>query len=120
MHQLRTERGLSLRNLAKITYHGKTYLHELETGAKMPTPQAAQRVDDALQAGGELAVLAAVRPGIRRREFVAAAGLAAALPHTLLAHGRHVGNAVPGRLADRTARLRRLDNYLGGADTHQL
>ncbi|WP_266241897.1 helix-turn-helix domain-containing protein [Micromonospora lupini] len=120
MLKLRRERGLSLRDLAKLTYHGKTYLHELETGTKIPTPQAAQRVDDALQAGGELAALAAVRPGVRRREFVAAAGLAAALPHTLLAHGRHVGTAIPGRLADRTARLRRLDNYLGGADTHQM
>ncbi|MEW2382312.1 helix-turn-helix transcriptional regulator [Micromonospora sp. NPDC047707] len=119
MRQLRRDRGLSLRDLAKLTFHGKTYLHELENGIKPPTTQAAQRVDDALNAGGELVALAALRPTIPRRDFVAAAGLAAALPHTLLAHGRHVGAATPGRLAERTARLRRLDNYLGGADTHR-
>ena len=56
----------------------------------------------------------------RRREFVAAAGLAAALPHTLLTHGRQVGAATPRRLAERTARLRRLDNYLGGGDTREV
>ncbi|MFF5074115.1 helix-turn-helix domain-containing protein, partial [Micromonospora olivasterospora] len=120
LRQLRDERGLSLRDLAKRTFHGKTYLHELETGRKSPTMQVAQRLDDVLEAGGELAALAAIRPGVRRREFVAAAGLATALPHTLLAHGRHVGAATPGRLAARIARLRRLDNHLGGADTHHL
>ncbi|MGI5521027.1 helix-turn-helix domain-containing protein [Micromonospora sp. CA-259024] len=120
MRQLRTERGLSLRDLAKLTYHGKTYLHELETGAKPPTPQIARRVDDALHAGGELAALAATFHGMRRREFVAAAGLAVALPHTLLAHGPRVGATAVAQLAERTARLRRLDNYLGGADTRQM
>ncbi|GAA2190326.1 helix-turn-helix domain-containing protein [Micromonospora lupini] len=120
MRQLRRERGLSLRDLAKVTYHGKTYLHELETGAKSPTPQTARRVDDALQAAGELAALATTSPGIRRRELVAAAGLAAALPHTLLAHGRRVGTATSAQLIERTARLRRLDNYLGGADTREI
>lgn len=120
MRHLREERGLSLRGLAKLTVHGKSYLHELETGRKTPTPQAAQRIDDALDAKGELVALAAVRRGIRRREFVAAAGLAAALPHTLLTHGRQVGAATPRRLAERTARLRRLDNYLGGGDTREV
>ncbi|MBG6064941.1 transcriptional regulator with XRE-family HTH domain [Micromonospora ureilytica] len=119
MRQLRDAQHISLRNLAKITYHGKTYLHELETGMKTPTAQVAQRIDDALNAAGELVSLAA-QPTIRRREFVAAAGLAAALPHTLLGHGRHVGTGTARRLAERTARLRRLDNFLGGADTHHL
>ncbi|KAB1946096.1 helix-turn-helix transcriptional regulator [Micromonospora sp. ALFpr18c] len=119
MRQLRDAQRISLRNLAKITYHGKTYLHELETGMKKPTSQVAQRIDDALNAAGELVALA-TQPTIRRREFVAAAGLAAALPHTLLGHGRHVGPGTAGRLAERTARLRRLDNFLGGADTHRL
>ncbi|MFJ6196931.1 helix-turn-helix domain-containing protein [Micromonospora sp. NPDC092111] len=120
MRQLRDTRGLSLRELAKLTFYGKTYLHELETGAKAPTTAVAQRVDDALNAGGELVALGSIRATIGRREFVAAAGVAAALPHTLLSHGRQVGASAPGRLAERTARLRRLDNYLGGADTHHL
>ena len=29
MRQLRGNRGLSLRDLARLTFHGKTYLHEL-------------------------------------------------------------------------------------------
>ncbi|MEU7929577.1 helix-turn-helix transcriptional regulator [Micromonospora sp. NPDC049107] len=120
MRQLRGQRGLSLRELAKQTYYGKSYLHELETGAKPPTAHVARHVDDALHAGGELSALAATRQGIRRRVFVAAAGVTAALPQTLLAHGRHVGSGTPGQLAERTARLRRLDNYLGGADTRQI
>ncbi|MFG2054516.1 helix-turn-helix domain-containing protein [Micromonospora sp. NPDC048930] len=116
---LREECGLSLRGLARLTFYGKSYLHELETGAKVPTPHVARQLDQVLRAGGELVALATVRPGFRRREFVAAAGLAAALPHTLLSHGRQLGPATPGRLAERTARLRRLDNYLGGGDTRQ-
>ncbi|MGW5582211.1 helix-turn-helix domain-containing protein [Micromonospora chokoriensis] len=119
MRQRRDAQRVSLRHLAKLTYYGKSYLHELETGVKKPTAQVAQRIDDALNAAGELAALAA-RPTIGRREFVAAAGLAAALPHTALSAGNHIGPATAGRLAERTARLRRLDNFLGGADTHHL
>ncbi len=121
MRQLRQDRGISLRGLARRTFYGKTYLHELETGVKPPTKAVAQRVDDALGAEGELMALTAGGPAIGRRGFViAAAGLAAALPHTLLSHGRRVGAATPGQIAERTARLRRLDSYLGGADTHDL
>ncbi|TDC60339.1 XRE family transcriptional regulator [Micromonospora sp. KC207] len=120
LRQIRADRGLSLRNLAKLAHYGKSYLHELETNVKAPSPQVAQRLDKILEAGGELAALATAGPGLRRREFVAAAGLAAALPHTLLAHGRRVGADTPGRLLDHTARLRRLDNHLGGADTYRL
>lgn len=120
MRQLRQARGISLRGLARRTFYGKTYLHELETGVKPPTKAVAQRVDDALGAEGELMTLTTAGPAIGRRGFVIAAGLAAALPHTLLAHGRRVGAATPGQIAERTARLRRLDNYLGGADTRDL
>ncbi|MFG1902555.1 helix-turn-helix domain-containing protein [Micromonospora carbonacea] len=119
LRQLRHERGLSLRGLAKLTYHGKSYLHELETGAKAPSPLVARRLDDALRAMGELVALAGSRPGLRRRDLVAA-GLAAALPQSLLTHGRRIGAAAPARLLERTARLRRLDNHLGGADTYHL
>ncbi|WP_026269788.1 helix-turn-helix domain-containing protein [Salinispora arenicola] len=120
MRQLRHAQRISLRGLAKCTFYGKTYLHELETGVKSPTKAAAQRIDDALGADGDLVALTAGGPAIGRRGFVIAAGLAAALPHTILVHGRRVGAATPGQIAERTARLRRLDNYLGGADTHDL
>lgn len=118
MRALRTERGLSLRKLAATAFYGKSYLHELETGAKEPTPEVARRIDDALDAGGALAALAGT--GIRRRHVITKAGLAVALPHTILDHGRQVGADAPQQIAERTARLRRIDDYLGGADTVEM
>ncbi|MFY1669300.1 helix-turn-helix domain-containing protein [Plantactinospora sp. WMMB334] len=115
MRELRAERAISLRKLAAVAFYGKSYLHELETGMKEPTPQAAERIDAALRAGGTLAALAGT--GLRRREVIARAGLAVALPHTILSHGRRIGADTPRQIADRTARLRRIDDYLGGADT---
>lgn len=54
LHRLRTERRMSLRELAARVHHGKSYIHELETGVKPPTPALARRLDDALTAGGHL------------------------------------------------------------------
>lgn len=54
-------------------------------------------------------------------EAVAGPGLGTAIAHT--AHpdvGRRIGDDVPAQLRRRTARLRRLDDYLGGADTYAL
>ncbi|MDG4832379.1 helix-turn-helix transcriptional regulator [Solwaraspora sp. WMMD1047] len=120
LRELRAARGISLRALAKQAFYTKSYLHELETGAKAPSARAARQIDNALGAGGELAALATGQPGLRRREVIARAGLAVALPHTILECGSKVGSAVPQQLADRTARLRRLDDFLGGADTVEL
>ncbi|WP_370461567.1 helix-turn-helix domain-containing protein [Micromonospora sp. Llam0] len=61
--QLRTERDMSLRQLARATFYSKSYLHELENGSKRPTAQAAQRLDSALRAGGELSALADTQRG---------------------------------------------------------
>jgi transcriptional regulator with XRE-family HTH domain len=64
LRRLREQRGLSLRELARDAVHGKSYLHELETGLKQPTLDVARRLDEVLGAGGELASL--VRgPGAR-------------------------------------------------------
>lgn len=54
---LRAERGLSLRALGQLAHRGKSHLHDLETGAKAPTPETARHLDDVLQAGGTLARL---------------------------------------------------------------
>jgi transcriptional regulator with XRE-family HTH domain len=65
MRETRQLRGLSLRELQRLVFFGKSYLHDLETGAKMPTVEAAKRVDEALAAGGELAEMvtqAALKP----------------------------------------------------------
>ncbi|MFY1635129.1 helix-turn-helix domain-containing protein [Solwaraspora sp. WMMB335] len=118
--QLRTERDMSLRQLARATFYSKSYLHELENGSKRPTAQAAQRLDSTLRAGGELSALADAQRALSRRQFVAGAGLAAALPHTYVDHGRKIGVDLPDKLVERTARLRRLDDFLGGADTYRM
>ncbi len=59
-----------------------------------------------------------------RREFLGstvAAGLLTSLPQpTKLAVGRRVGSDVVSLLRERIARLRRLDDFLGGADTFQV
>jgi transcriptional regulator with XRE-family HTH domain len=59
---------------------------------------------------------------VQRRQFIGTmARLAAALPAAPLpAAGRRINQADAQHLLDRTARLRRLDDYLGGADTYQL
>ncbi len=61
---------------------------------------------------------------VRRREFFrasASAGLAVGLseltPHTTC---RRIGRDVPDQLRQRTARMRRLDDILGGGDTHRV
>jgi tetratricopeptide (TPR) repeat protein len=61
---------------------------------------------------------------VRRRGFFkasAAAGLAVGLPElTPLTTGRRIGRDIPDRLRQRTARLRRLDDVLGGGDTYRV
>jgi transcriptional regulator with XRE-family HTH domain len=57
LQQLRRQRGLSLRDLAGLAHYGKSYVHELETGKKPPTPAIAWRLDEALNADGHLARL---------------------------------------------------------------
>ncbi|GAA1356215.1 XRE family transcriptional regulator [Streptomyces beijiangensis] len=61
---------------------------------------------------------------VRRREFFmtsAGAGLAVSLPELArVKTGHRIGPAVPGQLRERTARLRRLDDILGGGDTYRV
>ncbi len=57
MRALRADRGLSLRALGQLAHRGKSHLHDLETGAKAPTPETARHLDEVLQAGGALARL---------------------------------------------------------------
>jgi transcriptional regulator with XRE-family HTH domain len=54
LRALRSERGLSLRDLARLAIYGKSYLHDLETGRKQPTAAVAERLDEVLSAGGRL------------------------------------------------------------------
>ncbi len=63
LRQPRAERGLSLRDLATLVHHGKSYVHELESGQKVAPADVAQRLDEALDARGSLLCLAA-RPAV--------------------------------------------------------
>jgi transcriptional regulator with XRE-family HTH domain len=62
LRRLRTERGLSYRDLAGHATYGKSYLHDLETGRKQPTPDTARRLDEILGAAGQLAALVTAAP----------------------------------------------------------
>jgi transcriptional regulator with XRE-family HTH domain len=53
-------RGISYRALAARVYQSKTYVHDLASGRAAPTVEVAQRLDEALGAGG--ALIALVRP----------------------------------------------------------
>lgn len=61
---------------------------------------------------------------VRRREFIKAStgtGLAIGMPDlTRPVTGRRIGGDFPQRLRERTARLRRLDEVLGGGDTYRV
>lgn len=128
--------GVGVRELARQVPCDPGAISRLASGKRRPSAQMAARLDDVLSAGGELAASAKAaawktpqagdRDGddVLRREFGAA--LAAALAPTAVPQGRdhgpgrRVGMDLAGDLAARTARLRGLDNYLGGAGTYRL
>src|SRR5262245_43688243 len=58
LRQLRLARGLSYRDFGTIS---RSYVHELETGRKRPTPEIAAALDKALDAGVQLAALVRLR-----------------------------------------------------------
>ncbi|RBM23803.1 XRE family transcriptional regulator [Streptomyces sp. PT12] len=75
-------------------------------------PRAVSPVHGARETEGE---------AVRRREFIAASMAAVGIPaeFPFLEAGR-VGSSTVERLKERTARLRRLDDFLGGADTYPI
>ncbi|WP_458088074.1 helix-turn-helix domain-containing protein [Streptomyces malaysiensis] len=61
---LRRLRGSrSVRDVAQLANCGKSHVSDLERGKKFPTPEIAEALDAALDAGGELVALASIRPG---------------------------------------------------------
>lgn len=54
MRELLAARGMSYRVLAARNFYAKSHLHDLATGRKSPTIEAAGRIDRALDADGEL------------------------------------------------------------------
>ncbi|MGW3074769.1 MULTISPECIES: helix-turn-helix domain-containing protein [unclassified Kitasatospora] len=63
----------------------------------------------------------AKEPDVNRRQFMAAgAGIAVIPAIDYLGSGRRLGADVPRQLRARTARLRRLDDFMGGGDTYAM
>jgi transcriptional regulator with XRE-family HTH domain len=56
--RLLAERGMSLRQAARLTHYDVSYLSKVINGRKAGSPQLAAALDKVLDAGGELAVLA--------------------------------------------------------------
>jgi transcriptional regulator with XRE-family HTH domain len=107
LRQLRKAHGLSLRELAARTHFGKSTLSELESGITAPSEDTAQRLDDALVAGGELARMVYLANGEvadagDRLDYVAR-------------NPRRVDAAAVDTLAELLASQRRLEDSIGSA-----
>lgn len=72
LHQLRTEHGLSLRELGAAAHLSKTYVENLEKGRRQPTPETAAVLDRALHGNGLLVQLVESPPGTAMVEQAAA------------------------------------------------
>ncbi|MGW4502030.1 helix-turn-helix domain-containing protein [Micromonospora sp. NPDC004336] len=101
LRRLREARGMSLRRLASLVNHGKSLVHQLETGQTKPTVAVAARLDEALAARGALARLVADAPDGGDRLAYATA------------HPRRVDAAAVRALAGLLAGYRRLEDAVG-------
>ncbi|MFI5839669.1 helix-turn-helix domain-containing protein [Catenuloplanes sp. NPDC051500] len=122
LRNLRQQRGLPLRDLGRRALSSKTQISDFETGKASPTEETVRLLDDALGASGELIRLAQTVTVPRRQAVqLGLAAMAGGLAPGPAAHrtGR-VGQGDITRLRRRTVRLRRLDDYVGGAGTYQL
>lgn len=63
LRQLRTERDMSLRDLARASFIGKSTVSELENGRMRPSADMAAHLDDVLKAGGVLAAMV-IQPAV--------------------------------------------------------
>lgn len=103
LREIRQARGLSLRELAALTYVAKSQISDWETGRRRPSLDIASALDAALEAGGALAALVSETPTDAETADRIAHGLAS--PSRIDAG--HVG-ALAGTLAG----LRHLDDSL--------
>ena len=112
------ERGVSERALARQVGYDPGFLNKVLNGKKPLGAKLAALIDKALGANGELAALAETPAGTVAPTG-ATATLSAGLPQMAwLAARWRAGPELVQQLRERNARLRRLDDYLGGADTY--
>ncbi|WP_219516169.1 helix-turn-helix domain-containing protein [Nonomuraea ceibae] len=75
MRALMEERGVSLRQLAKVTHYDVGYLSKVANDLKRPSLPLAHQLEAALDAGGNLVNLVPARTGAQRRAPVASASI---------------------------------------------
>ena len=75
LRRLRTEREMSLRDLAKASFIGKSTVSELENGRMRPSADMAAHLDDVLEAGGVLAGMI-IQPAVADEHAVQLSNLA--------------------------------------------
>ncbi|MFG1918671.1 multiprotein-bridging factor 1 family protein [Micromonospora sp. NPDC048898] len=101
----RTERDLSLRDLARLGHYSKSFLHDLESGRTRPTSDVARQLDAALEAGGALAAMVVDPPAVTTADDGARLAYLVTNPTRLDSVGVQL-------LADVLAAQRRLDDAL--------
>ncbi|MGW5556825.1 helix-turn-helix domain-containing protein [Micromonospora sp. NPDC003944] len=101
----RTDRGMTLRDLARLGHYSKSFLHDLESGRTRPTCDVARNLDVALDAGGALAAMVVDPPTTANPDDADRLAYLAANPTRLDAVGVQL-------LADVLAAQRRLDDAL--------
>lgn len=104
LRRLRRERGLSLRDLGRLTHDSKTVLGYWETGRTAPDADTVARLDGQLQAGGQLVAAAPLR--------ISANGHSERLAH-VAARPRTVDMTAVDALSGVLANLRRLEDTVG-------
>jgi transcriptional regulator with XRE-family HTH domain len=123
LRELREQAGVSLRDLASRALTSKSQVANFEAGLRAPSVEVAAAIDKALGADGELARMVSPAPhwrdpALTRRSVVGlAAGLVVGAPGRPYAG---TGARLVHQARLRTARLRRLDDHLGGADTYAI
>lgn len=124
LRSMRGREGLTLSGLARRVNVSKSYIGLMETGLRLPHPDLVARIDECLQAGGSLITLAQTMRNrrlslddMKRRDVLIAIAAGAADGIELRPHA---GQPEVDLLLARTARLRKLDDTLGGADTYPL
>lgn len=139
----------SVREAARLAHMDPGHLSRIESGKRPPTITVAQALDDAYAAGGELAALVAGarelpwkldgrlwRPNDSERLAATIVGQRVTAVNAVeLAHqwliseppqvsatraGRRIGVAQVAEVEARVHQLRRLDDYVGGQDTHAM
>lgn len=103
LRRISEERGLSVRDIAKLTNHSKTVVGEWRTGLKVPDADEAERVDRLLGAGGMLAAAA---------RMPATNGTSGRIAH-VAARPRTVDAATVDSLTGVLANLRHLEDTIG-------